>query len=157
MLMQEATPELLAQWKAVFQAHHDHLQPNRRTGQELLAYLRARYPLVERCDEEALMVVSENVQQNPPLREKLPPGKPPLPRAFTVAHEGAGRSLYAEQDALFRGRDIFVGIDLESGYFCVEGSSLLWDELYAFRGLDKADIENYYCVAEYIACLERFS
>lgn len=157
MLMQEATPELLAHWKAVFQAHHDHLQPNRKTGPELLAYLRGRYPLVERCDAEALMTVSENVLQNPPLREKLPPGKPPLPRAFTVAREGAGLLLYAAQDAVFRGSDIFVGIDLESGYFCVEGSSLLWDELYAFRGLDKADIENYYCVAEYIACLERFS
>ena len=39
----------------------------------------------------------------------------------------------------------------------VEGSSLLWDELYVFRGLDEQDLENYVCVAEYIACMRRFS
>ena len=39
----------------------------------------------------------------------------------------------------------------------VEGTSLLWDELYAFRGLDAQDLENYVCVAEYIACMQRFS
>jgi len=39
----------------------------------------------------------------------------------------------------------------------VEGSSMLWDELCAFQGLDAKDIENYYCVAQYISCLKRFN
>jgi hypothetical protein len=33
---------------------------------------------------------------------------------------------------------------------------MLWDELYAFQGIDEADIQNPYCVAQYIACLKRF-
>ena len=48
------------------------------------------------------------------------------------------------------------GVELESGFFCIEGSSLLWDELYVFRGLDENDIQNYICVAEYISCLNKF-
>jgi len=47
-------------------------------------------------------------------------------------------------------------VELNSGYFLVEGSSLLWDELFAFRGLDEEDLKNYYLVAEYVACLRRF-
>jgi hypothetical protein len=156
MLMQEASPALVAGWKAVFEEHHDRLRPNRKSGQAILNYLRSQYPLEERHDEAALSVVSENVLNNEPFREKLRPGKAPAPIAFTIPHKGSALSLYAQQDALFMGQDILVGIDLESGYFCVEGSSLLWDELYAFRGLDERDIENYYCVAEYIACLARF-
>lgn len=49
-----------------------------------------------------------------------------------------------------------AGIDLTTGYFCVEGSSRLWDELYVFRGLDETDIQNFYCVAEYISNLKKF-
>ena len=51
---------------------------------------------------------------------------------------------------------VFVGIDLITGYYIVEGSESLWDELYAFRGLDEDDIQNPYCVAEYLACLKKF-
>ena len=38
----------------------------------------------------------------------------------------------------------------------MEGSSLLWDELYAYRGLNEPELENYYSVAEYVSCLNRF-
>ena len=69
---------------------------------------------------------------------------------------GAGEALYCAQIAVLAGIDIFVGIDLVSGYFLVEGSSLLWDELYAQRGLNETDLENFYSVAEYIQCLKRF-
>jgi hypothetical protein len=57
---------------------------------------------------------------------------------------------------MFRGRAIIVAVELHSAYFMVEGSSLLWDELFAFRGLDEEDLANYYLVAEYIGCLKRF-
>ena len=31
----------------------------------------------------------------------------------------------------------------------------LWDELCAFQGLDEADLQNSYCVAQYISLLEK--
>jgi hypothetical protein len=76
--------------------------------------------------------------------------------AFLVEDSAAGKDLYAAQEDVFSGCGIFVGVDLVTGYFHVEGSGLLWDELYAFRGLDAMDIQNYVCVAQYILCLKRF-
>ena len=37
----------------------------------------------------------------------------------------------------------------------IEGA-VLRGELFAFRGLDEEDLENYYLVAEYVSCLRRF-
>ena len=59
-----------------------------------------------------------------------------------------GKLLYEKQDNIFKGEDIFVGIEMETGFIHVEGSSLLWDELFAFRGLDTDDLKNIYLVAE---------
>ncbi len=50
--------------------------------------------------------------------------------------------------------EIFVGVDLATGYFLVEGSEQLWDELCAFSGLDERDLENYVCVGLYLDCLK---
>ena len=91
-----------------------------------------------------------------PIGKSCPPGEKPIPKTFFVARAGLGQRLYHEQDELFAGMDIFVGIDLVSGFYCVEGSSYLWDELCAFQGLDERDRENFFCVAQYITCLKRF-
>lgn len=41
------------------------------------------------------------------------------------------------------GIPILVGIERQqTAYFYVEGSSLLWDELCAYRGLDEADLKT---------------
>lgn len=156
MLMQEATPEMLVQWKSVWQHYKDKLQPNRKTGAELAAYITAKYPLRELNDKRAAQVVIGNVLDNECNAEKLPDGAKPSPVTFIVENTGNGERLYAEQDEIFAGTEIFVGIDFASGWYGVEGSSLLWDELCAFQGLDAKDIENYFCVSQYIAALERF-
>ena len=51
---------------------------------------------------------------------------------------------------------IFVGVDLCSGFYIVEGSTMLWDELRAFQGVDEKDLGNYVVVADYISALQRF-
>ena len=76
---------------------------------------------------------------------------------FTWKTKEKGKRYIKTRDEMFKGRKIFIGVDLASGYFMVEGSSMLWDELCAFQGLDAKDIENYYCVAQYISCLKRFN
>ena len=50
---------------------------------------------------------------------------------------------------------IFVGVDLVSVFFTVEGSSMLWDEIYAFQGIDERDLKHCVRVAQYIAALKR--
>ena len=156
MLTTPATPELTAQWKQTYEAYRGRLRPNRKSGGQVVAFLKQRYPLKELANETAKQVVVGNVLSNDALREQLPEGAQPAPACFLVARTGAGEDLYDRQDACFAGLDIFVGVDLASGWFCVEGSSLLWDELYTFRGLNEKDLANVYSVAEYIACLKRF-
>ena len=156
MLMQPATPEMVEQWKSVWYEYKDILRPNRKSGAELVAYVAGKYPLREWHDKKAAQAVIGNVLQNGHFAEKLPAGKQPSAVNFIVENTGAGKKLYEEQDAIFAGMEIFVGIELESGFFHAEGSSLLWDELCAFQGLDEKDIQNPFCVAQYIFALERF-
>lgn len=162
MLTQPATTKQLAAWKTVWQAYRGRLQPNRKPGAALLRYLRETYVLTPVRAKEAANAVADNVTMNPPFAEKLPAGVAPAPKTFFVENAGNGAKFYQKENrddpALWGGKAerIFVGLDTVTGFFMVEGSTLLWDELYAFRGLDARDLQNPYCVAEYIACLRRF-
>lgn len=156
MLTHSPTPGQIESWKRTFETYAPALRPNRKTGEEIQTYLLKKYPADELEDEAARRVVVSGVRGNAPTAEKLPAGERPRPYCCVVRREGAGKTLYEKQDGCFNGIDIFVGIDLVSGYFTVEGSSLLWDELYFFRGLDETDLKNYYLVAEYVACAKFF-
>jgi len=156
MLMSKVTPEMLQEWKQVYKEYKDRLLPNRKSGQEIVNYLSSKYSLTETHDDKATEAVALNVLANKPFSEKLPTGIKPSPVTFYIENEGNGKILFENQDELFKGNSIFVGVDLSSGVYFAEGSSMLWDELCAFQGLDKNDIENYYCVAMYISCLKRF-
>lgn len=156
MQMTQPTEQDLARWKQAYEAYRPRLKPNRISGAALYQFLESRYPLLPLDDPRANRLVTENILSNKIFARQLPKGCAPEPVCCTIAPTGSGAELYRVQDAVFAGIDILVGIDLISGYFLVEGSSLLWDELYAHRGLNEADLENMYSVAEYIACLQRF-
>jgi len=157
MLMQELTHELIESWKKIHQERRDELSPNRKTGAEVLEYLKGKYILREENDKAMKELLAFNVMQNDCHRDKIPSGREPDYRMFLLENQGAGGAIYEKQDEIFRGKDIVVGVELESGFFIVEGSSLLWDEIFAFRGLDEEDLDNYYLVAEYLSCREKFS
>lgn len=156
MLLCEATEQMALEWKEVRMQYQDRLHANRKPGAAVAGYLIGRYPVEQLQNETAAQVVTGNVLANKPFADKLPVGASPSPVTYFVQSTGTGKALYEKQDPAFKGQQIFVGIDLTSGYFCVEGSSALWDELYACRGLDEADLQNDYCVAEYISCLKKF-
>lgn len=156
MLTQEPTLEIFEKWKEVWIEYKDKLLPNRKSGKEVVEYLKNKYLLEELNDDYAKQVVIDNLIYNKPLADKLPMGVEPSVVTFVVGNKDNGKFLYENQDEIFKGINIFVGVELESGFFCVEGSSLLWDELYAFQGLDEKDIQNYFCFAEYISCLKKF-
>lgn len=155
MLLQEPSPELIRSWKEIFEAYRPRLRPNHQPIEEVVAYLRKHYPVTALTQEETEQVVIENVTLNECHAKKIPAGKSPVPRVFAIRNTGNGKNLYENQDELFRGTQIIAGFDVTSGYFMVEGSSRLWDELFVVRGLDETDIENYYLVAEYITCLQK--
>jgi len=155
MLRQEPTPEMIAEWKAIWNAHKNHLRPNRKSGVDIMKYLADKYPLRELQDKSATQVVIDNVVLNEYLAEKIPEEMAPQTVAFLIENIAEGRKLYDEPDALLGDGYIFVGIELVSGYFHVEGSSSLWDELCAFQGLDQKDMENFFCVAQYVEAMKR--
>lgn len=156
MLMQEPTPEMVERWKEVWIEYRDKLLPNRKYGKEVVEYLKNKYLMEELNDDNLKQVVIDNLLYNKPFTEKLPMGVEPSVVTFVIENKDNGKFLYENQDEIFKGNNVFVGVELGSGFFCVEGSSLLWDELYAFQGLDEKDIQNYFCVAEYISCLKKF-
>lgn len=163
MITQKPTKEMLDEWKATWLQYKSKLQPNRKSGTELLAYLQSKYVLTEIYEKDATDAVIGNVTMNPPFSEKLPKGSAPVPRTFFIENAGNGQVLYQDENkdcADIWGGDItriFVGVDQVTGFFMVQGSTMLWDELCAFRGLDDKDLQNYVCVAEYISCLKKFN
>jgi len=162
MITYEPTQEMLEEWKAIWVQYKSQLRPNRKSGVLLLQYLKDKYVLTEIQDKKASDAVSGNVIMNKPYSEKLPAGEMPVPRTFFLENAGNGEQFYRPENKdpvdLWGGdiTRIFVGIDLTSGFFMVEGSTMLWDELCAFQGLDERDLENFVCVANYINCLKRF-
>lgn len=156
MLTEAPTPEMMEDWKELYRRYSPLLTPNRKSAGELIAYLKERYPVTEIWDEEWVQIVEDNVLHNEQYRDKIPEGKLIQARVFSVQNEGTGAELYRQQDEVFAGGGIAVGFELASGFFLVEGSSLLWDELTAYQGLDEADLQNFYLVAEYVSCLRRF-
>ncbi len=156
MLMHEPTPEMAEEWKRTFKQYGPRLAPNRKKGKAVLQYLMGKYPLEEAKDDKWKQIVLSDVLHNRHNLEKLRAGKTPSAAVFHVLNTGVGKTLYERQDELFRGMTITAGVEMETGAFHVEGSSLLWDELFAFRGLDEQDLKNFYLVAEYVSCLKKF-
>ena len=161
MITQKPTPEMLTEWKNIFEQYKDLLQPNRKSGTDLLEYLQSNYFLTEITDTNTLTIISENVSRNKIYAEKLPVGQLPLPKSFYLENIGNGHKFYLSENAdhpdLWGGEitKIFVGLDLSSGFYTVEGSTMLWDELRAFQGVDERDLKNYVVVADYINALKR--
>ncbi len=156
MLMREPTEAMINDWKKTYNKYRKMLIPNRKSASDLIEYLMQKYPVKEVTSDKWHEIVRGNVMDNDHNANKLPEGKIPNPRVYLFENIGAGKSLYENQDDIFKGRQIIVGIELETAFFMVEGSSLLWDELFVYRGLDEADLDNVYLVAEYVSCLKRF-
>lgn len=156
MLTRKVTTEMIREWKETAKTYRSLLRPGRKTGAEILAYLAGKYPVREFTTDTLRDVVGDNILSNECHARKMPAGTIPEVSGFLIENTGTGKHLYENQEDMFRGRAIIGAVELNSAYFMVEGSSLLWDELFAFQGLDEEDLANYYLVAEYIGCLKRF-
>lgn len=144
MLTTQPTNEMIQEWKRIYEAYHERLKPNRRAGTEVNEYFCDKYSPEAYDDNTFYAIVERNIMDNEPHREKLPNWK--LPKIMTYK---------------IKSGTIFVGIDLITGFFHVEGEDIgtvaeIYDDLFVFRGLDEKDIKNYFLVAQYIQCLNYF-
>ncbi|NLT11693.1 MAG: hypothetical protein GXY06_04695 [Clostridiaceae bacterium] len=155
MLTRPPTPEDIIHWRQTAARYRSSLKPNRKSADEVVAYIESRYPFHYSEDPKMHDVVAKNVLLNAFFAEKLPHGARPSTRVLLIDNEGQGAALYDEQDDFFRDSPIIVGIEACTRHILVEGSSKLFDELTAFVGLDIKDIENDFLVAQYIESLQR--
>ena len=155
MLMTKPDPEMIKEWKSTYEQYKDKLYPNKKTITEILNYLNQKYQLTEIFDEKVDFVIKGNAAENP-LLEYQPKKNILKSRGFYVDNSGVGKILYEKQDKIFEGSKFIVGIEYETNFFLVEGSSFLYDELTAFHGLNEKELSNYFAVARYISCLSKF-
>jgi hypothetical protein len=120
MLMQKPTPEMIEMWKEVWKDFKDKLRPNRKTGKEIVGYLKNKYFLEELHDDNAKQVVINNILYNKQYANRLTVGAEPSVVTFIVVNEDDGKLLYDNQDEIFKGSNIFVGVELETGFFLLK-------------------------------------
>lgn len=152
MLMQEPNEEMIKEWQDIYNKNKDNLKPNKKDGLEIIEYLKETHSVVEIENPELEKIVYDNIVLNEYSNQKLC-GKKTIIRLFEVID----KNLYERQDDVFKGIKIVVGIELNTSYIFVEGSSYLYDELTVYTGLDDKDITNYFLVAQYIKCKEKFN
>lgn len=157
MIFTPLSQEKLNEWREIHKNFKDKLTENRKSGSEVLEYLKSKYLLEELTDQKSLSVVSENVLNNAFYKQKLPENSQPEPKAFILKNEGNGKTIYDNQEDIWEDCPVFIGVDLISGYVHIEGSCLLYDEIFAFQGIDRYDLDNFVRVGEYIECIKKFS
>lgn len=136
MLTEEIRPELIKDYKRIFETYHSSMLPNRKTGREVDRYFRNRYPYQVYENEDFKNIVESNIIENEHSRNKLQNGIKPVIKSYIVDN-------------------VLIGIDFVSGEFHVESKDMnksipIYDDLFVYRGLDEEDLGNYFLVAEYI-------
>lgn len=136
MLTTAPTSEMIAEWKRVFKTYRSSLIPNRKSGSEVDQYFREKYSHQIFDNAEFLEVVSLNITENDCFRSKLPENTLPNIQSYKTGN-------------------VLVGIDLCTGEFHIEGENIeevipIHDDLFAYRGLDAEDLNNFFLVAEYV-------
>ena len=141
MLTITPTEEMIAEWKRIFEMYHSSLRPNRKSGDEVDQYFREKYPHQIFDNAEFREIVSLNITENDCFSSKLPQNTLPNIQSYKTG-------------------DVLVGIDLCTGEFHVESEDIeeviqIHDDLFAYRGLDAEDINNFFLVAEYVKLTQK--
>lgn len=155
MFIENSNEEAKKKSKEIHNQNKSTLKPNKKTGESIIKYLERKYPTVEVQSEELEYMVLQNIENNNFYKEKLN-NRNPIIKMYIIKDEDKGHELYTKQEEKFERHLIFIGIEIQTSFFFVEGSSYLNDEIIAFSGLDEEDIKNEFLVAQYIQCKEKF-
>lgn len=122
--------------RKIYAKYRPTLRPNRKSGAEVDRYFREKYEHTTLESTEFKSVVRYNIMENEHSREKLPSGVQPDIRCYITS-------------------GVLVGIDLISGEFHIEAEDMgkaagIYDDLFVYRGLDSADLDNFVITAEYV-------
>ncbi len=129
MITAEVTSEQIENWKKIYSENKNKLVVNRISGKTLDNYFVEKYHPIMDAPSRFTDIVILNAKENGE--------RDPIISAYVL--EG----------------NIYVGIDLNSGFFQVECEDIdkmraIWDDLFLARGLSEEDIDNYVIAAQYI-------
>lgn len=136
MITAELTPHEIAEMRETYEKYRPALRPNRKSGTEVDRYFRDKYEHLAFESPEFQSAVCGNITENEFSRAKLPIGAQPDIKCYITG-------------------GVLVGIDLISGEFHVEAedmkrAAVIYDDLFVYRGLDAADLDNFVITAEYV-------
>ena len=66
--MTKPAPEMIEEWKNIYEQYKDKLYPDKKNVTELLNYLNQKYVLTEIFDEKLEFVIKGNAAENPLCR-----------------------------------------------------------------------------------------
>ena len=151
--------EQLENWYGIYMENIPSLSPDRKTGKDIIKYLQKHYELnsgSEVYDPEEMKIKGlADISSSKYLSSLIPEGKTPVIKVFFLQNKGRNKKLfneYKDDISIWKKEieEISVAIDETTGYFRVEGSTYLFDDLNTERGLSAEDLENCVVVAEYI-------
>ncbi len=141
MQITEPTKIDIDKWKKVFEDRVGGLKPNRISGIELDSYFRNTYDAKVIENDDFLEVTKYNLFET-------------IPNYMEKYNKEPSIIIYRTDD------NAYVGIDVVSGFFCVEAECIeltasIYDDLFLKRGLDEDDLKNYFLVYQYVSLKDR--
>ena len=133
MLTSKVDEKKLKLWKELYKKYSDSLKPNRISGRDLNIYFQKNYSAENYDNVVFKKVVHLNSKE--------------------YFHENAGD--VNDIVAYTLNGDIFVGIDLKTGFFHIESDDVnksipIFDDLFITRGLSKDELQNFVIVGQYL-------
>lgn len=167
---------IINEWKKTYEEYRPLLKPNRKSINEILEYIKLKYPVEEDTSAKARKVVEKNVLYNYYSKRLSENDKMLSIVVLRVKNEDNAVQLYENQvsehiefmDKMkktikdfkpysFEPIPIVIGAERKSGYIFVEGSQGLSEEITIMQGLDSDELKNFYLVANYINVLKKHS
>ncbi|MEG0526987.1 MAG: hypothetical protein RR531_05670 [Longicatena sp.] len=157
MFMRPATKEDVQSWKEIFEQYHRLITPSRKSAREMIAYLQEKYGCISFENEEWQQAIQKEVLMNEHNLEKVQPNTPMCVQLYQLEDNASSHHVFEQRAEVFKESEIFVGVEMNSGYLHIEGSDVLYDELFVYQGLDEQDIKNPFLVAQYVELCHKFA
>ena len=138
MITESVTNKQLEYWKQLWKENISSIKPNQITGAELNDYFQNKY--------------SPTLYENTDFEEVV---------KFNLLQRYGDTTVVSSRIICYLvNTDIYVGIDLNTGFFHIESKNIekcipIYDDLFVKRGLDKNDIQNFVLVGQYIELTEK--
>ena len=107
MLTEKISRELIDEYKKIYEKHRSELRPNRKTGTEIEEYFTSKYSPAVLDSYKFREMISECILKNEFAKEKLLKDSKPQVVSYILDE------------------NVFVGIDILTGYFHVESEELV--------------------------------